>query len=156
MAKPITMDPTKVVSHKDCYIKATVNNQTYVFAEAETFTATVNFNAVDVQPMGEALVSGVPTGYTITIALTEFVVRDDVTVQPLLDALAKGIVPIFIFEGVIDRVNLDGQESRQTYRNCIPADSWTVLNFTPGEVVKRELNFRCNATPELVKALQAA
>lgn len=149
--KPETMNPLKVISHKDCYIKATVDGNTFVFAEAESFTATLNITTGDVQPMGEFLISGIATGYSIAIAVSNFYIRDDPMNKPLFDALAKGVLPVFIFEGVGDRTAFDGQEIRQTYRNCVPSDSITLFSITPGEFVKQEWNFRCNATPEQVK-----
>lgn len=150
--KPETMNPLKVIGHKDCYIKATINGKTFVFAEADSFTATLNITSSDIQPMGEFLISGIPTGYSVTIAVSNFYIRDDVMNKPLFDALKKGILPVFIFEGVGDRTAFDGQEIRQTYRDCVPTDSVTLFNITPGEFIKQEWNFRCNAIPEQVKA----
>ena len=152
---PETLDLRKVLSGKDGRIYVTVGGTTYFLAEAASFNAALNPTNADVQPMGSALIGAVPTGYTVTISLNEYVVRDDVIIEPIINALKNGGNPIFDFQGVLDRTMIDGQESRQTFRNCVPDGTVNLMNMTPGEVVQRETSFRGNAIPEIIKAFVA-
>lgn len=152
---PETLDLRKVLSGKDGRIYVTVNGTTYFLAEAASFTAALNPTNADVQPMGSALIGAVPTGYTVTITLNEYVVRDDVIIEPIINALKNGGNPVFDFQGVLDRTMIDGQESRQTFRNCVPDGTVNLMSMTPGEVVQRETSFRGNAIPEIIKAFAA-
>lgn len=152
---PDTLDVSKVLSGKDARIYITLKGKSYFFAEAASFTAALNPTNADVQPMGSALIGAVFTGYTVTLSVSEYVVRDDLIVEPLLEALATGERLSWDFQGVLDRTMIDGQESRQIFRNCIPDGTINLLNVTPGEVVQRETSFRGNARPELIKAFAA-
>lgn len=147
-------DERKLLSGKDGRVYVSIDDKTYFLAETASFTAALNFTNADVQPVGSALILAVTTGYTVAITMTEYVIRDDVTIKPIIEALAKGKVPRYIFQGVLDRTVMDGQESRQTFRNCVPDGTFNLLNFTPGEVVQRETAFRGNATPEIIKAFK--
>lgn len=152
---PETLDLRKVLSGKDGRIYVTVGGTTYFLAEAASFTAALNPVNADVQPMGSALIGAVPTGYTVTISMNEYVVRDDVIIEPIINALKNGGNPVFDFQGVLDRTMIDGQESRQTFRNCVPDGTVNLMSMTPGEVVQRETSFRGNAIPEIIKAFAA-
>lgn len=149
------LDDRKLLSGKDGRVYVTINDQTYFLAETASFTAGLNFTNADVQPVGSALIFAVPTGYTVTLTMSEYVIRDDVTLAPIIEALKKGQVPRYTFQGVLDRTMIDGQESRQTFRSCVPDGTFNLLNFTPGEVIQRETSFRGNATPEIIKAFAA-
>ena len=145
----------KVLTGKDGRLYVTINGKTYFLAETSAFTATLNFTNADVQPIGSILSGAVPASVTVGITLTEFYVRDDVMMTPILEALAQGYVPVFDFQGVLDRTMIDGTESRHTFRDCVPDGSVNINNFTPGEVVTREWTFRGNALPEQIKAFAA-
>lgn len=145
----------KVLSGKDGRLYVTIKNKTYFLAETSAFTATLNFTNADAQPIGSMLIGAVPTGVSISITLTEFYVRDDVMMTPLLEALREGYTPVYDFQGVLDRTMIDGTESRQTFRDCITDGSVNIFNFTPGELVTREWTFRGNALPEQIKAFAA-
>ena len=147
------LDVRKALTGKDGKIFVTIKDETYFLAEAESFSATLNLTNTDIQPMGSILSYGVPVSASISITLSEIVVRDDVMLTPLIEAIREGYVPTFDIQSVLDRNIFDGQESRQTFRNCIPTDSVQLMNITPGEVIKREWNFRGNALPEVIKAL---
>lgn len=148
----MALDTGKVLTGKDGRVYVTVNGKTYLYAEASTFTSTLNFTNADVQPIGSILIGAVPTGVSISITMAEFYIRDDVMLTPLLTALAKGAIPTYTFQGVLDRTKVDGKESRQAFKNCIPDGSVNLLNFTPGEVVQREWTFRANALPQQIRA----
>ena len=79
-------------------------------AEVDTFTAQLSQNNVDYQPVGSALVYGVPSCYSITLTLTEAIVRDDVLIEKLLDGIKLRYFPTFDFQGKLRR--RDGQSSR--------------------------------------------
>lgn len=142
------LDTRKVVSHKDCRIRVTIEDETYAFAEAESFNVGLGVTNSDISPMGQALTQAVLVNYTITITLTELLIRDDFMIEKLVDALKNGRSIFFTFEGTVERY--DGQESRQVYRDCVPSDTITLLNIAPGEVLKRDWSFRGNAAPEII------
>lgn len=147
----------KVVSGKDGKLFVTVGDGDPVLLyEAENFTATLNYTNADIQGLGSILIGAVTTGVSVNISLNEFVVRDDVTVRPVIKALNKNKVVKYTFQGSLDRSDIDGQESRQVFRDCIPDGSHTLMGLTPGEVVKRECSYRGNALPEILKYFKTA
>ena len=148
-----TPDISKVVTGKEARLYITLKGKSYLFAEAVQFTAALNPVNQDVQFLGDPLIGAVFSGYTVTLSVKEYVVRDDLIIKPLLDAISKGESISWDFQGVLDRTKIDKKESRQTFRNCIPDGTINLLSVTPGEVVQRETSFRGNARPELVKAL---
>ena len=99
--------------------------------------------------MGSALVYAVNTGYSVTLTLTEAVVRDDVMLTELITDLQNGYFPAFDFQGKMRR--RDGQAERVVYRNCVPDGSIDLQNLTPGEIIKRAWSFRVNCTPEILE-----
>lgn len=153
---PDALDLRKVISGKDARLFCTYKGKTVQLAEASSFVAALNPTNADVQPMGSALIGAVTTGYTITLTITEYVVRDDAMVVPILEAIKKGEPVMFDFQGVLDRTAIDGQESRQSFRNCVPDGTIGLMNATPGEVCTRESSFRGNAMPEIIKYFKAA
>lgn len=147
----------KVISGKDGKLFVTVGDgDPVLFFEAENFTATLNYTNADIQALGSILIGAVTTGVSVAISLNEFVVRDDVTVTPVIEALNKNKVVKYTFQGCLDRSDIDGQESRQTFRDCVPDGSHTLMGLTPGEVVKRECSYRGNALPEIIKCFEGA
>lgn len=153
---PEVLDIKKVLSGKDARLYATYKGKTACIFEASSFTAALNPTNADVQPMGSPIIGAVPTGYTITLTVTEYVVRDDVMVVPILEAIKKGEAVVYDWQGVLDRSAIDGQESRMTFRDCVPDGTVTLMNATPGEVITRETSFRGNAIPEVIKAFKYA
>lgn len=145
----------KVVSGKDAKLFVTVGDgDPVLFYEAENFTATLNYTNADIQALGSILIGALPTGVSVALTLNEFVVRDDVTVLPVIEALNKNKTVKYTFQGCLDRNDIDGQESRQVFRDCVPDGSHTLMGLTPGEVVKRECSYRGNALPEVLKYFQ--
>ena len=142
----------KVVSGKDGKLFVTVGDGDPVLLfEAENFQATLNYTNTDIQALGSILVGALTTGVSVGITLSEFVVRDDVTVIPVIEALNKNKVVNYTFQGSLDRSDIDGQESRQVFRDCVPDGSHTLMGLAPGEVVKRDCSYRGNALPEILK-----
>ena len=147
------LDTTKLITEKDGQLFVTQKDGTQLFlAEVDTFTAQLSQNNVDYQPVGSALVYAVPTGYSVTLTLTEAVVRDDVMIEKFLDDIKQGYVPVFDFQGKLRR--RDGQSSRHIYKNCLPDGTIDLMNLTPGDIIKRNWSVRVNAIPEYLEGFR--
>lgn len=145
------LDTTKLITGKDGQLFITLKDNSQIFlAEVDEFTAQLSINNSDYQPVGSSLVYAVTTGYSVTLTLTEAVVRDDVMLQKLFDDLQKGYFPGFDFQGKLRR--RDGQSARQVYRNCIPDGSVDLMKLTPGDIIKRSWSFRVNYIPEMMES----
>ena len=148
------LDVRKLITGKDGQLFVTTQKGTNIFlAEVDQFQAQLSPNNTDYQPVGSTLVYAVNTGYTVTLTLTEAVVRDDVMLEELIDDLQQGYFPAFDFQGKMRR--RDNQEQRMVYRWCVPDGTVDLQNLTPGEIVKRSWSFRANATPEMIKMFQS-
>jgi hypothetical protein len=60
---------------------------------------------------------------------------------------------VFAFQGLMRR--RDGQVQRIVYRNAELDGSLDLQSLTPGEIVKRNWNFRINATPEILQLFRS-
>ena len=144
------LDVRKLITVKDGRLIVTTKKGTNLFlAEVDTFQAQLSPANTDYQPVGSALVYAVNTGYSVTLTLTEAVVRDDVMLTELIADLQNGYFPSFDFQGKMRR--RDGQAERVVYRNCIPDGTIDLQNLNPGEIIKRAWSFRVNATPEILE-----
>ena len=144
------LDVRKLITGKDGRLFVTTKKGTNLFlAEVDTFQAQLSPANTDYQPVGSALVYAVNTGYSVTLTLTEAVVRDDVMLTELITDLQNGYFPAFDFQGKMRR--RDGQAERVVYRNCVPGGSIDLQNLTPGEIIKRAWSFRVNCTPEILE-----
>lgn len=144
------LDVRKLITGKDGRLFVTTKKGTNLFlAEVDTFQAQLSPANTDYQPVGSALVYAVNTGYSVTLTLTEAVVRDDVMLTELIADLQNGYFPSFDFQGKMRR--RDGQSERVVYRNCVPDGTIDLQNLNPGEIIKRAWSFRVNATPEILE-----
>ncbi len=144
------LDVRKLISGKDGQLFVTTKAGTNIFlAEADTFQTQISPANTDYQPVGSALTYAVNTGYSVTLTLTEAVVRDNVMLDELISDLQKGYFPTFDFQGKMRR--RDGQAERIVYRNCVPDGTIDLQNLTPGEIIKRSWSFRVNSTPEMLE-----
>lgn len=142
------LDTTKLITGKDGQLFITTRNVNQLFlAEVDTFQAQLNMSNTDVQPVGSYLKFAVPIDYTVTLTMSELVVRDDITLKVLFEDLLEGYSPSFDFQGKMRR--RDGEEARQIFRNCIPDGTIDLMNLTPGDVIKRSWSFRVNSIPEM-------
>ena len=149
------LDVRKLITGKDGRLFVTTKKGTNLFlAEVDTFQAQLSPANTDYQPVGSALVYAVNTGYSVTLTLTEAVVRDDVMLTELITDLQNGYFPAFDFQGKMRR--RDGQAERVVYRNCVPDGSIDLQNLNPGEIIKRAWSFRVNATPEMLEQFKEA
>ncbi len=146
------LDVRKLITGKDGQLFVTTKAGTNIFlAEVDTFQAQISPANTDYQPVGSALVFAVNTGYSVTLTLTEAVVRDDVMLEELISDLQEGYFPSFDFQGKLRR--RDGRAERIVYRNCVPDGSIDLQNLTPGEIIKRSWSFRVNASPEMLQSV---
>ena len=144
------LDVRKLITGKYGRLFVTTKKGTNLFlAEVDTFQAQLSPANTDYQPVGSALVYAVNTGYSVTLTLTEAVVRDDVMLTELIADLQNGYFPSFDFQGKMRR--RDGQAERVVYRNCVPDGTIDLQNLNPGEIIKRAWSFRVNATPEILE-----
>lgn len=143
------LDVRKLISGKDGRLFVTTDAGENIFlAEVAEFSATLDMANTDVQPVGSCLQYAVTTGYSLSLTVKEMLVRDDVMGAELIARLNSGWMPAWDFQGAMMRS--DGQEQRIVYRNCVLAGSVSLQNLSPGSIVERDWNFRCNATPEMI------
>ena len=145
------LDTRKLMTGKDGRLFIEVDGNQIFLAEVDQFTVNMSATNVDAQPVGSILVYAVNSGVTFSLSMSEMVVRDDVIMEPLIEAVRKGKMPTWNFQGGAER--WDGQEQRMTFRNCTPDGEFTLLNLTPGEIIKRNMSFRINSIPEWLKKL---
>ena len=149
------LDVRKLISGKDGRLFVTTKRGTNIFlAEVDTFQTQINPANTDYQPVGSALIYAVNTGYSVTLTLTEAVIRDDVMLDELISDLQNGYCPSFDFQGKMRR--RDGQSERMVYRNCVPDGTVDLQNLNPGDIIKRAWSFRVNATPEMLESFKEA
>ncbi len=147
---PNVLDVRKLITGKDGQLFVTTRKGPNIFlAEVDTFQSQISPTNTDYQPVGSALTFAVNTGYSVTLTLTEAVVRDDVMLEELITDIQRGYFPGFDFVGKLRR--RDGQAERIVYRWCVPDGTIDLQNLTPGEIIKRSWSFRCNAPPELLE-----
>ncbi len=147
-----TLNLTELATGKDGRLNVLLNGTSYFLAEIDTFKTIMNFESVDIQPVGAIVKGAVPTGVTIELTFTEMVIRDDLMLEPLIEAVSNGYVPVYVFEGIIEKPDKSDEE-RVVYRDCLPAGSFDLQNLVPGEVVKRERAFRVNSIPKLIQGM---
>ena len=144
------LDVRKLISGKDGQLYVTDPEGNDIFlAEVDTFQVQLSPTNVDYQPVGSSLIYAVNTGYSLTLTLTEAVVRDDVMLSSLIQNIRVGYFPGFDFTGKLRR--RDGEVERIVYRNCVPDGTIDLQNLTPGEIIKRTWSFRINASPEMIE-----
>lgn len=148
-----SIDVRNLITGKDGQLFVTASDGSQIFlGEVDTFQAQMSVTNTDYQPVGSLLVYAVNTGMSITLTMSEVVIRDDVMLNKLMEDVAKGYMPSFDFQGKLNR--RDGQEHRQVFRNCVPDGTIDLINLTPGEIIKRAWTFRVNATPELISTFK--
>lgn len=151
MPKNNTLNTTELMTGKDGRLFVEFNGVNTFLAEINTFSVNMNVNTVEKQPVGSILVHRIPTGVTFDLTFTEMVIRDDLIMEPLLEAIQNGQIPTYNFQGVSEKP--DGQEQRIAYNNCVPNGTFGLQNLTPGEVIEREQSFAINSIPKFIKAL---
>lgn len=149
-----TLNTTELMTGKDGRLFVEVDNVPYFLAEVDTFAVNMNVNTTQVQPVGSILQQDVVTGVTFELTFTEMVIRDNLTIAPLLKELKKGKVPVYTFSGVLERG--DGHSQRYGFNDAVPKGSLNIMNVVPNEVVKRSHTFALNSIPEILSELASA
>ena len=147
------LDVRQLITGKDGQLFVSSRSGVNIFlAEVDEFQAQLAPVNTDYQPVGSALVYAVNTGYSITLTLTEAVIRDDVMLDELISDIQRGYFPGYDFQGKLRR--RDGQAQRIVYRWCVPDGTIDLQNLKPGEIVKRAWSFRVNASPEMLQSFK--
>ena len=148
-----TLNTTELMTGKDGRLFVEFNGRNVFLAEINTYSVNMNVNTTEKQPVGSILVHRIPTGVTFDLTYTEMVVRDDLIMEPLLEAIHEGRLPVYNFQGVA--VKPDGQEQRIAFNNAVPNGTFGLQSLTPGEVIEREHSFALNSIPEFISSLAA-
>lgn len=146
-----TLNTTELMTGKDGRLAVEFNGKNVVLAEINTFAVNMNVNTTETQPVGCIVVKRVPTGVSFDLTFTEMVVRDDLIMEPLLEAIQQGIIPNYNFQGVVEKP--DGQEQRMAFNNAVPNGTFGLMSLTPGEIVQREHSFALNEVPRYISSL---
>jgi len=153
MRKNNTLDTRELMTGKDGRLFIEVNGVNVFLAEINTYSVTMDVNVAEKQPVGSIVVHRIPTGVTFDLTFTEMVIRDDLILQPLLDAIQQGNLPSYNFQGVA--IKPDGQEQRIRFDGAVPNGSFGLQSLTPGEVIEREQSFALNKIPQFISVLAA-
>ena len=149
---PQTLDPRKVMTGHDGRLYAEVDGVSICMLNVDTFQSQINFSNIDFNAVGDRLTYAIPGNVSVSLTITEAVVTDEITIAPILAALAAGKKIIFNFRGVLNR-EYDSQQQDIPYQNCVPDGTWDIQNLTPNDVIKRALAFRVNSIPAPLKTL---
>lgn len=151
MGKNNTLNTTELMTGKDGRLFVEFGGKNVFLAEINTFAIAMNVNTAEKQPVGSILVHRVPTGVTFDLTYTEMVVRDDLVMEPLLEAIHNGQLPVYNFQGVAYKP--DGQEQRISFNNAVPNGTFGLMTLTPGEVIEREHSFALNDIPKFISSI---
>ena len=151
MGKNNTLNTTELMTGKDGRLFVEFGGKNVFLAEINTFAINMNVNTAEKQPVGSILVHRVPTGVTFDLTYTEMVVRDDLIMEPLLEAIHNGQLPVYNFQGVAYKP--DGQEQRISFNNAVPNGTFGLMTLTPGEVIEREHSFALNDIPKFISSI---
>lgn len=151
MGKNNTLNTTELMTGKDGRLFVEFNGTNVFLAEINTYQVNMNVNTAEKQPVGSILVHRIPTGVTFDLTYTEMVIRDDLIMEPLLEAIQNGQLPVYNFQGVAYKP--DGQEQRIAFNNAVPNGTFGLQNLTPGEVIEREQSFALNQIPEFISSI---
>ena len=146
-----TLNTTELMTGKDGRLFIEAGGVNVFLAEINTYSVNMNVNTAEKQPVGSILVHRIPTGVTFDLTFTEMVVRDDLIMEPLLEAIHNGQLPVYNFQGVA--VKPDGQEQRLAFNNAVPNGTFGIQSLTPGEVIEREQSFALNSIPDFIQAI---
>lgn len=150
-----TLNTTELMTGKDGKLFVKAGDVNVFLAEVNEYKVMMNINSTEYQGVGSILVGTVPTGVTFDLTFTEAVIRDDVIMAPLLEAIANGYIPSYDFQGLAEKPD-GSSEERIAFNNAMPNGSFGLQNLTPGEVVKREQSYRLNSIPKLISEMAAS
>lgn len=145
------IDSRKVLTGKD---GALYDDAGTMLATVESFQAQVNVTNAKYQPLGDMQEHEAAQSYAVTLTFSQIIIEDDAFIQEFVDALKKGTMPSWNFQGLVKGRN--GSEQRMNYRSCIPTGTIDLQNLTVGDIIKRAWSFTVNEPPALQKLLSAA
>lgn len=151
MGKNNTLNTTELMTGKDGRLFVEFKGVNVFLAEINSYSVNMNVNTTEKQPVGSILVHRIPTGVTFDLTFTEMVVRDDLILEPLLEAIQEGELPIYNFQGVAYKP--DGQEQRLAFNSAVPNGTFGIQSLVPGEVIEREQSFALNEIPKFISSL---
>lgn len=146
-----TLNTTELMTGKDGRLFVEFNGKNYFLAEINNFAVNMNVNTTEKQPVNSIVVHRIPTGVTFDLTYTEMVIRDDLIMEPLLEAIHAGQIPSYNFQGVAYKP--DGQEQRLAFNGAVPNGTFGLMNLTPGEVIEREQSFALNQIPSFISSI---
>lgn len=152
--KNTMLNATELCTGKEVKIYVTVDGQSYFYAEAENVQVQMNITNAKKQPLGSTLELSVMASVAFTASITEMVIRDDLIMKPLLDAVRHATSFSIDLQTVI--VRSDGEEQRMSINSCVPDGSFDLFNVTPGDVVTRQTNYALNEVPEYISKLASS
>lgn len=123
-------------------------NKSIHLAEVKDFEIKATFGTTDYQPLGDLQEYTIPSKVKYTLTFSGAVVRDDLTLKPIIDKLKDNKFPVYDFQSEAKRT-ADGKEQRITLRDCVPTGDFDIMTLKAGEVIMREQSFIVNSTPEL-------
>lgn len=144
------VDSRKVLTGKD---GALFNDAGKMLATVESFQTQVNVTNAKYQPLGDMQEHEAAQSYAVTLTFSQIVIEDDAFIQEFVEALAKGEMPCWNFQGLVKGRN--NSEQRMNYRSCIPTGTIDLQNLTVGDLIKRAWSFTVNEPPALQKLLTA-
>lgn len=150
MAGKRRVDPRKILRGYD----GSLYHGGDLLLECSEFNAQISVSNSDWQGVGQKIIVGLDTGYSVTLTFTEAVVRDAGLLKKLLDRVTGDSDEEFEFTGRLD--GHDDSDEVLVYRACEPDGTIDLQNVRSGEIVNRAWAFRVNDPPDLQEYLEGA
>jgi len=144
------IDARNVLSGKD---GALFDYEGTLLATVESFQAKLNISNNKYQPLGSSQECSSFKSFSVTLSFTQIVVKDDKFIDDVLNALEKGIMPDWSFQGVVQGRN--GSQERMLYKDCVPDGNIDLQNISVGDVIKRSWSLFSNNVPKKMSNLTA-
>ncbi|MDO5397192.1 MAG: phage tail tube protein [bacterium] len=148
------LDVSELCTGKDGRLYVEVDGKNYFLAEINEFNVKMTVNTTKYQGAGSMVNGTVPTGVEYELTATEALIRDDLTMNPIVEAISQGYFPVFNFQGVVMKPN--GRSSQKVaFNNAIPSGDFDIMKVQPGEVITRQLTFALNSIPKYIAQMAA-
>ena len=136
-------DTRKLMTGKDGKLFITLDGVSIWFASVEEFSIGMNVSNVDFHPAGDVQTYGVPDSVKFTASFTEAVVRDDLTIVPMLGCNQKWEISYFFSPRWCNRTTGRWGKQISVLDECILDGDTNILDVKPGEVIKRQMPVHC-------------
>ncbi len=139
-------DVRRIFTGKDGLLFSEAGN---LLATVDSFQTQINFTNVTYQPLGDPQSHEHLASYSVTINISECVIRDISFIKDVFAMLKSGqpYDAEWTFQGVIKGRN--ESEQRIIYRDCVPSGNLDLQNVSPGDIIKRQWSLFVNRPPEL-------